>query len=217
MMYVRFDGRIRRENMYPGVENGKGVSFDLATTSDDQAVCHAFIDVMALNEEETYSKIGELEFYSYSANKCNLELEEEDFEDVDAEQILYNLMDAEMEDTANYYEILQILYPQIRVENAEDIIWGDDVHIIALQRFFINPEYRGMGIGKFIAENLAKVIFEATNIKSLYCVGVLVPDDGTSETRAIQAKTMIGADFCVAEDDDGEYVFAKCIYDEDIM
>ena len=123
---------------------------------------------------------------------------------------------SENEDTANYYEVLQTLYPHIRAED-EDIIWGDDVHIIALQRFFIEPEYRGMGIGKFIAENLAKVIFEATNIKSLYCVGVLVPDDGTSATREIQRKTMEGADFCVIEDWDAEYIFGKCIYDEDIM
>ena len=216
MMYVRFDGHVRRENMYPGVENSKGVSFDIATHGDDQAVCHALIDVMALNKDENYSKIGELEFYSYSVNRCNLELDEEDFEDFDCENILCALMDSENEDTANYYEVLQTLYPRIRAED-EDIIWGDDVHIIALQRFFIEPEYRGMGIGKFIAENLAKVIFEATNIKSLYCVGVLVPDDGTSATREIQRKTMESADFCVVEDWDAEYIFGKCIYDEDIM
>lgn len=216
-MDVRFDGHVQRFNFGTGLDLANDIYVAISQSDEDRAVCRCFIDIMAAKEDESYTKIGELNFYAYSTSRCGLDIDAMEFDEFDANETLFELMDAESGDTANYYDVFQALYPYIYVEDAEEVSIFNELSLIALHRFYIEPEYRGNGLGSFIAENLAKIIFEATNIKPLYAFGVLVPDDKSNETKEIQAKTMIGAGFHVAIDEDGEYIFGKCIFDEDVM
>ena len=82
-------------------------------------------------------------------------------------------------------------------------------YILCLQRFFIDPEYRGNGIGKYIAENITNIVFEVCNINTLYIVGYIKPDDGTEEMKNLQKKLFEKIGCTLLQDHKNNYYFAK--------
>ncbi len=217
MLDVRFEGNIIRNTWDSGEEVSKDVFVSVPKRGDTLAWCEVHVDVIGNVDDGPDIKIGELMFYAYNADRCNVNLDAEEFNYFDTDEILFELMDDESEDLMHYYYNLEALYEHIKPYDTEPLFFTSDLHIIALHRFFIEPAYRGLGIGRFIANNLSKIIYGVANIKPAYVVGCLNPDDKSAATKAIQVKTMESANYAVVEDEDGVTIFGKCIFDEDIM
>ena len=217
MLDVRFEANIVRDTMDGGEEVSKDVSVSVPRRGDSLAWCRVYVDIIGESNTASNIKIGELMFYAYDADRCNVNLDAEEFEYFDPDEILFELMDDESEDLMHYYYNLEALYEHIKPYDTEPLFFADGLHIIALHRFFIEPDYRGLGIGRFIANNLSKIIYGVANIKPAYVVGCLNPDDKSAATKAIQVKTMGNANYAVVEDEDGVTIFGKCIFDEDII
>lgn len=223
MLKIYFDGKVSYNTLYDFDDVADGVICDIARRSDELASCTVNIDIMGINcdvnqDEDGFTprKIGELEIHAFNTSRCGLDIHAATFDEFDGEDILFDVMDMCGDDAA-YWHILKDMYDQIRPDEALLLDVWDDTYIIALQRFFINPEFRGKGIGRYIANNLAKIIYNTSNIKPLYVVGVLNPDDDSEETKAIQKRTMESAGITVTTDYRGECQFVGCIFDEDII
>lgn len=217
MLEVSFEARIVRDSWDGGEEVSKDVFAFISKRGDNLAWCRVYVDIFGETETAAAVKIGEMMFYAYNASRCDLNLDAEEFEYLDPEETLFALMDDESEDLMHYYYDFGTLYEHIKPYDTEPLFFTEDLHIIALHRLFIEPEYRGLGIGRFIVNNLSKIIFATSNIKPVYVVGCISPDDKTEATKAIQKKTMESANYAILEDEEGHCIFGKCIFDEDII
>lgn len=223
MLSIKFEGHSHKENNDFMMPVSKGVCCDLTNRSDDMGKTFVTIDILASKCKDDCDsefinpvKIGELAAWAYGTNHLDLALDGDDFEDFQLSDAFYYKADEDSDDTAFYYSVLEYFYDDIKLDNDIAVDIFDEMHVLFLHRFFIEPEYRSMGIGNFIAQNLSKIFYSIANLKPIYCVGILNPDDKTEETKQIQIRTMENANFEVGEID-GSTVFAGCIYDEDIM
>lgn len=227
MLVVKFEGVMNHYDDDPcaGENVSKGVICEIIKDSDCLAVSDIDINIIGYeyeDEEDYYAdrikpkKIGEIKAYAYDGSKASLNPFARTFENFDGDDILFDLMDMESGDTAFYYEVLQKLYPKIIIPEDSVVIVPEIFHIVALHRLYLEPEYRGKGIGTYIMENISKILYNVANIHSLYVVGVLNPDDHTEETLAIQKKSMKKAGMTVGKLE-GSTIFGGCVLDEQIM
>lgn len=224
MLEIKFEGNCELGD-FSIDKVSENVECIIAKTNKENGYKEAIIKILAKeykdfddydNPENEYKEIGELFMYLYSANQLDLDLMAHNLDELDRNENLFIFMDAESGDTSSYYEILREMYPKIRIDEMEAANLYDDVHLIALQRFFINEEYRGKKIGTYIMKNFAKILSSTININPIYVVGILEPDDKTKETKDIQKKTMKKAGIKIAKFD-GMDVFAGRVLDPDIF
>ena len=216
MLGIRFDSTTSRSNNFMEGSVCENVFCEAVMTARELGSMTVNVDVMGFDTEtyDDYGKIGELVFSAFGRNSCNLNPYAKTFDKFDHSGQLGFVMDADG-DTYECYKILEKMYSKIRIDPVVCDV-DEDVHIICFHRFFINPEYRDKGVGKCITQNLSKILYTAANIKPLYVVGVLAPDDKTDETKKIQKKTMKSAKMILGKHN-GQDVFAGCIFDEELM
>lgn len=155
-------------------------------------------------------KIGELEFYAFNLNDAQCDLLAEDFPSFDYDDILDYYMGGFNEDTYNYLNAFKKMYSKV-FNNDPDYVYQleGEPYILCLQRFFIEPEYRGKGVGNYIAKNLMEIVYNVCNIRALYFIGYIKPDDGTDEMKKVQKNLFEKIGCTLLKDHRNNYYFAK--------
>ena len=212
MLGISFVSTITPNSDLMDVEEFEGMLFDVVDEEVGFGGYEIDIDIMAsdIDTSDAPQKIGELKFYAYGTCQNSLNVSAKTFASFDRHGNLDYAMDCTSGDTAAYYDILRKMYSKIRTD--EDIL--DETFIVAFDRFFIEPAYRGKRIGTYIMKNLTKILYQYARIIPLYIVGVINPDDRTKETEAIQVKTMKSAGMIMGKNSDKQNIFAACLYDE---
>ena len=105
-------------------------------------------------------------------------------------------MDEDSSDTELYYSIFEKGFDKV-AKKVDESKWNDmafavsEGYLITLDRCYINPEYRKMGIGRYIHENLFKIFYSEFNINTIFVVGICVPDKGEPQNMLdIQKKVL---------------------------
>ena len=212
MLEINFVSTITPNSDLMDIEEFEGMLFNMPNEDADFGGYEINIDIMAsdIDTSDAPQKIGELKFYAYGTWQNSLNVAAKTFASFDRHGNLDYAMDCTSGDTAGYYEVLRKMYSKIRTD--EDIL--DEVFIVAFDRFFIEPAYRGKRIGTYVMKNLTKILYNYARIIPLYIVEIINPDDKTKETEDIQVKTMKSAGMILAKNSDKKNIFAACLYDE---
>ena len=209
---------------------GDGDFFDTITGSDDPYGFNKFTGYIKIEgyswddeeEDESYVDVGEICFNAYNLGSLNFDCFCQDWKTAIRNSELYDAMDMDSSDAALYYSVFEEGYNRaisdIFPEDWDDMIMlVNEGYLITLDRVYIKPEYRKMGIGKFIHEHLFKILYTEFNIIPFFAVGICVPDKGEPDNMLeVQKKVLTDNDFDVFECYN-ETAFCKYIFDIDFL
>lgn len=173
------------------------------------------------SEEKVYD-IGEIRFHAYNLDKLGFDYFDKEWDTAVSESSLEEAMEVDSEDTSLYFSVFENGFDNcINGISLDD--WYEmamtvgEGYLVTLDRCYINPEYRKMGIGKYLHENLFKILYHEFNITTLFVVGICVPDEGESEDMVeVQKKVLSNAGFNVFKCS-GKPTFCKYVYDEEFL
>lgn len=133
------------------------------------------IDVDDIDFEEK-EKIGEVHFHAFHLDKCGCDLFDGNIEISD----LYDIMDEISGDEQVYCSIFESACKELS-KKMEKYKWAeffmvDNLHLVTLDRLYINENYRRNGFSKYILNNLQDILRSYYNIETFMVVGVCSPD-----------------------------------------
>ena len=153
------------------------------------------------DEFEEKAEIGEVCFHAFNLDKCGCELFEGDIEISN----LYDIMDSISGDEEVYCSIFEMACKEAN-KKMEKYKWSelfmrDNLHLVTLDRLYINENYRHNGLSKYILSNLEDILRNYYNIETFMIVGICSPDvdDEKNTMLEIQKKGLKNLNFSIGK------------------
>ena len=175
------------------------------------------------NDDSEIVEVGEIRFHAYNLEKLKFNyFDKKDFKVCMEDSPLAWAMDVDSSDTSLYFAVFANGFNKA-VKGVSENEWTDmafsvnEGYLVTLDRCYIKPEYRKMGVGQYIHENLFKILYTEFNITTLFVVGICVPDKNEPENmKDVQKKILKNNGFNVFKCSN-ETAFCKYVYDLDFL